>query len=112
MRCILGDFAERTTLFAEVHDEADAAALSDTDALLDGVDQVWLARADVGAEDVRSVTYNINCVTAVARPANCAILTFVMHPKSQFFRLIRQISRIANYHREVLRGCRKPSMHE
>ena len=51
----LCDLAERAALFAEVDDDADAAALRGADALLDGVGEVRFTCADVGAEDVRTV---------------------------------------------------------
>lgn len=56
MRDVLGDLAERTTLFTEVHHETDATTLCHPNALFDGVYQVWLAGADVRAENIRTVT--------------------------------------------------------
>lgn len=54
---LLGNLAERTTLLAEVDDEADATTLGAAHALFDGVDQVWLTCADVRAKHVGTIAY-------------------------------------------------------
>lgn len=51
----LRDFPEGAAFLAEVYDEADTAALRPADALLDRVDEIRLACADIGTEDVRTV---------------------------------------------------------
>src|SRR4029434_9340212 len=51
----LGHLAQSPTLLPEVDDESHAAGLRAADALLDVVDQVRAAGADVGAEDVGAV---------------------------------------------------------
>jgi hypothetical protein len=57
---VLGDLTQCTTFLAEVNDEANSAALSAADALLDGIDEVGLAGADVGTEDVGAVTFVVD----------------------------------------------------
>ena len=52
---VLRDLAQCTALLAEVDDETDTAALCPADALFDRVDEVGLARANVGTEHVRAV---------------------------------------------------------
>jgi len=56
------DLAERTALLAEVDDDADAAPLGTLCRLLDAVDQVGPARADVGA------TWDETTKTGVRQP--------------------------------------------
>src|SRR5690606_36150239 len=48
---------QRTTFFAIVDDDACAALLSAAYALFDAVREVWAARANVGAEHVRTVAF-------------------------------------------------------
>ena len=52
----LRHLAQRAPLLAEVDDQPGAALLRRADALLDPVDQVRAARANVGAEHVGAVT--------------------------------------------------------
>src|SRR6202022_675112 len=51
----LGDLAERPPLLAGVDDDPNPALLGRLDTDFDTVNQVWAARADVRAEDVRAV---------------------------------------------------------
>ena len=49
--------------FTEVHHNARAAALRRLDALLDGVREVRAARADVGTEDIGTITLVVEART-------------------------------------------------
>ena len=51
----LGDLAKRAAFLAKIDDEANAAGLRRRNALLDRVHQIWPARADIAAKDVRAV---------------------------------------------------------
>lgn len=90
---LLGDLAEGATLLAEVNDETNATALRTTDALLDGVNQVRLTCADIGAEDVGTVACQPGKSMKRSRRTK---LTFVVNAQRQFFRLIREVSRVAD----------------
>lgn len=52
----LGYFTQGSAFFTEVNDDAAAAFLCFLDGLFDAEDQIRPARADVGAEDVTSIT--------------------------------------------------------
>lgn len=56
---LLGDFSKSTTFFPEVDDQADATSLGAPNGLFDSEDEVRLARADVGTEDIRAVAWSI-----------------------------------------------------
>src|SRR3984893_13864291 len=51
----LGDLAQRPPLLAVVHDDPDPAMLRGLDADFDAVHEIRPARADIGAEDIRTV---------------------------------------------------------
>ena len=50
-----GDFTKGASLFSEVDDDAAASLLRFLDSLLNAVDKVRSACADIGAEDIASV---------------------------------------------------------
>jgi len=54
---LLGDFSKSSTFLAEVNNDTDTTALSATDALFDGEDEVGFACTNVGSKDIRSITY-------------------------------------------------------
>ena len=53
---ILRDLSQSSTFLAEVDDDAGPAPLGRLDALLDGVREIRAARADVGPEDIGTIT--------------------------------------------------------
>jgi len=57
---ILGHFTQSTALLSEVDDHTTAALLGFLDGLFNTKRQVWAACADVGAEDVASITFIVN----------------------------------------------------
>ena len=56
---IFGHLTECAAFFTEIHNNANSATLSRTDALLDSEYEIRLARADVGAKHIRSVACGI-----------------------------------------------------
>lgn len=100
---LLGDLAEGTTLLAEVNDETNATALRTTDALLDGVDQVRLTCADIGAENVGTVACQSSKSMKQSRRTK---LTFVVNAQRQFFRLVGEVSRVADCDRRQYSALR------
>jgi hypothetical protein len=55
-RYALGHFAEGTAFLSEIYYYTDTTSLSTVDALLDSIDKIWLARANVGPKNVRTIT--------------------------------------------------------
>jgi len=51
----LGDFSKSASLFTEVDDYTNASILCTMNAFFNGVSEVWLASANVRAEDIRTV---------------------------------------------------------
>ena len=55
-RYVLGHFAKGTPFLAEIDDDPDATSLSTVYTLLDSIDEVWFASANVRSKDVGAVT--------------------------------------------------------
>lgn len=55
-RTYFGNFTQGPAFFTEVDDDAGAPFLGFFDSLLDAEDQIWAACADIGAEDITSIT--------------------------------------------------------
>ena len=53
---VLSHFAEGTPFLAEIDHDADATSLSTVYTLLDSIDEVWFASANVRSKDVGTVT--------------------------------------------------------
>jgi hypothetical protein len=52
---LLGDFTQRSSLFAEVHYKTDTTSLGATYTLLDCEDEIRFAGANVRSEDIRTI---------------------------------------------------------
>ena len=55
IRNILCDFTERTPFLSEVYAYANASTLCAAHALFDGEYEIWLAGADIRAEDIGAI---------------------------------------------------------
>lgn len=72
----LCDFSQRSTLFTEIDDQPYPTSLRALDALLDPIDQIGSARADVRTEHVAAVA-------------------FVVHAQGELLGRVREVGRVA-----------------